>query len=315
MKNNYYKNLLEQYCKLKNLSPLTLQRHLLNLKAFAKRLGRKEITKQRLIDFIIYSQKKGWKPATTNSAISTLKVLCGLLYDRGDTEVDLSIGIHSLKVEPFNPILLTIEEIYRIINCPRTWGKYHKWIDRRKYDFFFEILARCGLRRAEAQHLRVQDFNFEDGTFRIIGKGRKIRTVPIPDIMKTKLYLWFLERKARPEDWVFMGTRGSKVGIVTFRDELKKRVWLLGISKRVHFHLFRHTWITEAIKANLSTEKIMGIAGHSSFKSYSRYIHLTARDYKDTIEKHPLNIVGEQIEPELPQISKLTFASNIGKPS
>ena len=315
MKNSYYKELLEQYCKLKNLSPLTLQRHLLNLKTFTKRLGRKEITKQRLIDFIIYSQRKGWKPATTNSAISTLKVLCGVLYDRGNTEVDLSTSIHSLKVEPFNPTLLTLEEVERIVDCPRVWGKYHKWIDRRKYDFFFELLARCALRRAEALHLRVQDFNFEDATFRIMGKGSKIRTIPIPEIIKTKLYLWFMERKARPEDWVFIGNRGGKAGISTFRDELKKRVQLLDINKRVHFHLFRHTWITEAIKANLSTEKIMAVVGHSSFKSYSRYIHLTARDCKDTIEKHPLNKIGIPTEPRSPQIQKIYLTANSEKPS
>lgn len=315
MKNSYYKKLLEQYCRIKNLSPLTLQRNLLNLKTFTKWLGRKELTKQSLIDFIIYSQDKGWKPATINSAVSTLKVLCSLLYERGDTEVDLATNIHTLKVEPFNPILLTIEEIERIINCPRVWSKYHKWVDRRKYDFFFELLARCALRRAEAQNLRVQDFNFEDGTFRIIGKGNKIRTIPIPDIIKTKLYLWFMERKARPEDWVFMGTRGGKVGIATFRDELKKRIQLLGINKRVHFHLFRHTWITEAIKSNLSTEKIMAVAGHSSFKSYSRYIHLTAQDCKDTMEKHPLNRIDSPTEPKSPQIQKIYLTANSEKPS
>ena len=290
--------MLEQYCKLRGLSILTLNKHLFNLGVFCKWLGRKDFNKEHLRGFVLYLLNKGWKPNTINSAISTLKILSQLLFDQGVVENDLSGCLKSVKVDPFNPILLTLKEVEAIITCPRTWGKYHKWIDRRKYDFFFEILARCALRRNEAINLKVEDFDFENGTFKVVGKGNKLRTIPIPSIIRAKLYLWFLERKAKPENWVFRGQSGGRAGISTFKGELKKRLEILGIHKRVHLHLFRHTWITEAIRANLPTDKIMKISGHSSFQTHLRYTHLVGEDCKDTIDNHPLNLLKTKLKIE-----------------
>ena len=293
MNKSLYKEQLEQYCKLGRLSSLTLDKHLFNLKVFCKWLGKKEFNKENLRSFIIYLQdNKSWKPSTVNSMISTLKILSRQLYDNGLAEHEFSYSLRSVKVEPFNPTLLTLKEVEAIINCPRNWGKYHKWVDRRKYDFFFELLARCALRRNEALSLRIGDFDFENGLLRILGKGNKVRTIPIPELMKTRLCLWLLERKAKVEDWVFAG-RNGKSGISTFRDELKKRVEIIGINKRVHMHLFRHVWGTEAVRAQLPAEKVMKIMGHSSFQNHLRYTHLVGEDLIDTINNHPINRVNQ----------------------
>ena len=314
IKSTTLKTGIEQYCKLRGLSALTLNKHWFNLKVFCGWLGRKEFNKENLRAFVLYLQDKGWKQNTINSAVSTLKILSQLLYDQGFIENDLSNCIKSVKVGPFNPTLLTLSEVEAIINCPRTWGKYHKWIDRRKFDFFFEFLARCGLRRNEAINLKSSDFDFESGIFKVIGKGNKLRTIPIPTVLGSRLYLWLFERKVTPEGWVFAGQSGGRAGISTFKNELKKRLEILGINKRVNLHLFRHSWITEAIKANLPTDKIMKISGHSSFQTHLRYTHLVGEDCKDTMDNHPLNIypqkekseqlVGENEKPSPVSISK-----------
>lgn len=212
---------LERYCRLKRLSPLTFKKHSFNLAVFCNWLGRKEFNKLNCQNFIIFLQDKGWKVNSINSAISTLKVLTQQLADNGDIEEDFSHKLKVLRQDPFSPILLTQNEVFAIINCPRVWGKYHKYIDRRKYDLYFELLACCALRRAEVLNLRVRDFDFTSNTFRILGKGRKVRTLPIPKLMREKLKIWVME-KGDYDNFIFSGSKGGRMGISTFRDELKK---------------------------------------------------------------------------------------------
>jgi integrase len=44
-----------------------------------------------------------------------------------------------------------------------------------------KLLYGCGLRLFECLQLRVKDFNFEAGILTIHGKGKKDRTVPLPE--------------------------------------------------------------------------------------------------------------------------------------
>jgi integrase/recombinase XerD len=298
-----YINRFLRFCEYRGLNPKTISRHRFNLTDFATWLGRKQIAKETLREFILYSknrkartnndlsQETGLSTYSVNSFVSSLKRFVYYLWaEEHFLAEDLSLSITSLPSKPFMPVLLTPVEIYAIINCRRKWGIYHSWVDRRKYDFFFEILACMGLRKFEALGLKIGDFDFEEGILRIVyAKGNKSRLVPIPEALGRRLKAWFEDRQANPTDWVFQSRKGTPVGYSTFVGELKKRANLLGIKKRVHMHLFRHCFITELIKAEAPALKVARIVGHSSLNSTMRYTHLVVEDLKGTIEQHPLN--------------------------
>jgi integrase len=190
-----------------------------------------------------------------------------------------------------------VEEIRAIINCPRKLDKYHSWVDKKPYNFFFELLACTGLRKFEAMGLKVQDLDFVERIIRVnTAKGNKARLVPLPRDLGRRLYFWFQERRAKPDEYIFQSTikKGRMVGYHTLVDELKKRARILGINKRVHLHLLRHSFITELIKADAPAMKVARIVGHSSLNTTMRYTHLVVEDLKDTIETHPLNKIKEE---------------------
>ena len=151
-----------RFCEYRGLDPKTIARYRFNLNSFADWLGKKQITKETLREFVLYSknrkprtnnglsQKTGLSIYSVNSYISTLKRFVYYLWAEEDAlGEDLTGAIRSLRPNTFMPVLLTPVEIYSIIKCPRTWGKYHKWIDRRKYDFFlrFWLGVVCGEQR------------------------------------------------------------------------------------------------------------------------------------------------------------------------
>ncbi|OGY24279.1 MAG: hypothetical protein A2172_00210 [Candidatus Woykebacteria bacterium RBG_13_40_15] len=286
-----------RYQRLSGKAPRTVERYKFDLRLFDKWLGTRNVNKESVTDFILYLKGRGYKAWTINSTVSALRVFIRYLYQEEKLlEEDFSYALKYQKTEPFNPDLLTNQEIEAILNFERKMSVHHKWFDGRKYTFAIEFLARCGLRVNELLSLKVADLNFQNRTFRVIGKGGKLRTIYIPSVIYLRLVKWILDRHARPEDWLFQGMKRNQMGYRSLVDELKKRVRLLGINKRVHPHLFRHCFITEAVKADITPAKLMKAVGHSSVQSYLRYTHLVADDIIDVFEEHPLNKFKEKIE-------------------
>jgi integrase len=55
------------------------------------------------------------------------------------------------------------------------------------YNLVVKILFGCGLRLFECLQSRVGDFNFDAGMLLVHGKGKKDRTVPIPETISPEL--------------------------------------------------------------------------------------------------------------------------------
>ena len=77
------------------------------------------------------------------------------------------------KRKTYIPVVLSREEIDAIVANL----KY-------PYDLVVKLLYGCGLRLFECLNLRIQSFNFEFSILTVHdGKGKKDRTVPLPQII------------------------------------------------------------------------------------------------------------------------------------
>ncbi len=82
-------------------------------------------------------------------------------------------GIVRAKRKPYIPVVLSRKEVDRIIALL----KY-------PYELIISLMYGCGLRISECISLRVHNFNFDMKILTIHdGKGKKDRTVPIPDVL------------------------------------------------------------------------------------------------------------------------------------
>jgi integrase len=86
-------------------------------------------------------------------------------------------GVARAKRRPYIPVVLSREEIELIF----------EHLDE-PIDLIAELLYGCGLHLFECLKLRVHCFNFDAGILTVHdGKGKKDRTVPIPQILVPKL--------------------------------------------------------------------------------------------------------------------------------
>lgn len=79
-------------------------------------------------------------------------------------------GVVRAKRKPYIPVVLSREEVDRIIHCLHD-----------PYALVVKLLYGCGLRLSECMKLRIHNFNFDHNLVTIHdGKGKKDRTIPLP---------------------------------------------------------------------------------------------------------------------------------------
>lgn len=181
------------------------------------------------------------------------------------------------------------------------------------YNLVVNVLFGCGLRLFECLQIRVGDFNFEAGMLLAHGKGKKDRTVPIPESILPELEAQikvvgklhdkdleagydgvFLEddiEKKYPKapkefinQWFFpqrsltkMEETGQMRRYHLHESELQKALyWAVRrakIPKKVTAHTFRHSFATHLLQANYDIRVIQKLLGHSSLKTTMIYTH------------------------------------------
>ncbi len=237
--------------------------------------------------------------STQNQAFNSLLFLFrhALKRDFGELR-DVPRAKKSLYV----PTVLSREEIDAILA-----HLYHP------YRLIVQLLFGCGLRLFECLQLRVRDFNFDAGVLTVHGKGKKDRTVPLPesvlpelkaqmervvDLLAKDLASGFagvflddaVEKKfpKAPKELIhqwFLPQRELTVVVETgerrrwhvHESNLQKALYLAvrkaRIPKRVTAHTFRHSYATHLLQAGYDIRTIQTKLGHASLKTTMIYTH------------------------------------------
>jgi integron integrase len=267
---------------------------------FLKNKPPEELSTADVKDYLTFlAVKCNVASSTHNQAFNSLLFLFrhGLKRDFGELR-----GVSRAKKSLYIPVVLSRDEIDAII------GELS-----HPFNLVVKLLFGCGLRQFECLQLRVRDFNFDAGVLTIHGKGKKDRTVPLPEAivpeLKSQIHaVATLHEKdlAAGYDGVFLDDAVEKkypkapkefvhqwffpMGKLTVAAETgERRRWHLHesdlqralypavrkarIPKRVISHTFRHSFATHLLQANYDIRVIQKLLGHSSLKTTMIYTH------------------------------------------
>ena len=142
----------------------------------------------------------------------------------------------------------------------------------------------CGLRKSEAQHLRIRDIDLANNAIVIHGKGGKIRIVPILDVgLAGDIKARLKALKGKPtEAWLVPNPQTEKPGepakpYGSIMKSLRTACEKAGVTKHVYHHLLRHTFGTTAMVSGMQQRSIQGMMGHGDSRTTERYTHLAAQ--------------------------------------
>jgi integrase/recombinase XerD len=179
------------------------------------------------------------------------------------------------KGRKFHIDLLTKEEVLSIAD------QCTKGVSGLRNKVLIIVLYRCGLRVSEVLGIRSSDYNQNEGTLRVIGKGNKMRIVGLDSQTQMNLDLWMLKRKELGINGVgnppiFCGISKQNIGqpiqTVYVRNLLKRLASKVGIEKRVTPHQLRHLFSHEMLSEGVGLHHIQRSLGHSAIATTSKYL-------------------------------------------
>jgi len=155
-----------------------------------------------------------------------------------------------------------------------------------------ELLYSSGLRRAEISGISMNDMNLEDGIVRILGKGNKIRIVPV-GAKAVEAIKKYIPARAEVEHIIdksalFLLTNGKRMSPGAVYHIVKK--YFKGIEDvgRSHPHMLRHSFATHLLDGGAEIRAVQEMLGHSSLRTTQRYTHVTVGRLKEAYDNaHP----------------------------
>ena len=195
---------------------------------------------------------------------------------------NIALGLPYPKIEKTVPHFLTISEFNRIIehfvlNVESSNGLRNLVL--------ILMLGLLGLRTATVIGLDIEHIDTETGLAWITEKGRRQRQLVLPKILNTLLEIYITEHHpgAGP---LFLSIRKKRISSRILQEIFRTVVDELGINKRLHARLFRHTAATHLNKV-AGTTITQAVLGHERRYNTLKYAHLNPDIYATYMKRHP----------------------------
>jgi len=196
-----------------------------------------------------------------------------------------------MKFKSDLPQVLSQKETERIFNVVIDKKEKNKYLFSRDYNMV-SLLYATGMRREELARLKITDINFDYNLLTVIGKGNKVREVPLGDnsMEELKEYLQlrkeFALSKEKPAPNIFLNRSGNSLSNRTVDRIIKK--FSKSVGSQFTPHTFRHSFATHMLENGADLMLIKEILGHSSLATTQKYTHVTAEKMKKVYNKaHP----------------------------
>jgi integrase/recombinase XerC len=142
-----------------------------------------------------------------------------------------------------------------------------------------EVLYGAGLRVSECCGLRLADCDLDRGLVTVVGKGSKVRRVPIGAPAVDALTAWvqrgraIFETTESPSDVVFLNRRGRALTPRDARRVLERHP--LPDGRAVHPHALRHAYATHLLEGGADLRAVQELLGHADLATTQIYTHVT----------------------------------------
>jgi integrase/recombinase XerC len=237
------------------------------------------ITRRLARDFIIEKQHTHER-STVGNHLAALRAFYRWLLRKGEISASPLTGLRSPKLPKKLPRFLTEPQMAALLQSPAKLheaGRLDAWT-RLRDQAILEFLYGAGLRVSELCALNYADIETSSGLLRVLGKGRKIRVVPVGNVAIEALrQLRLLTQNTGRDTPVFTTTAAGTERLYPRAVQLllKRHLAAAGLPPDLTPHKLRHTCATHLLDHDADLRLIQEQLGHASLSTTQIYTHVS----------------------------------------
>lgn len=224
-------------------------------------------------------QTTGRSRTTIARRATAARVFTAWLHRTGRVPTDAGAALGSPKKHKTLPPVLRADEAEALIRSAAARADDGTAVGLRDVAML-ELLYATGIRVGELVGLDIDDVDDERRVVRVLGKGRKERSVPYGVPAGRAVDRWLAD--GRPSLRVegsgpalFLGVRGRRIDQRAVRELVHRRIAEVPGAPDIGPHGLRHTAATHLLEGGADLRSVQELLGHASLATTQLYTHVT----------------------------------------
>ena len=283
--NQWIQEFIYEIETVRHFSEHTIRNYHLDLKGFNRFVKGETVDKQLIRRYLAFLQSNGASRRTVLRRLASIRSFFRYLLKEKKVAHNPVAEIETPKLARSIPQALSYEEVQELLKQPNT-ETLLGLRDRAILELFYS----SGLRVSELTFLNHVDCNFEKGSLRLRGKGKKERIVPLTQSVLRWItqYLHDPRRFAKESDAIFLNRLGRRLTPRSIDRLFKGYLQKSGLAHTITPHTIRHTIATHLLEKGMDLKTIQVLLGHSSLSTTTIYTRVSTRLKKEVYKKaHP----------------------------
>ncbi|UDY22633.1 tyrosine recombinase XerC [Nocardioides sp. Kera G14] len=284
--------------KERDLTPHSVRAYLgdiAGLLEHAARLGHSDIAEldlRTLRSWLAKQQSLGQARTTLSRRATAARVFTAWLARTGRIGRDVGSTLGSPKAHRTLPPVLRVDEAEDLIRAAAELADDGSAMGLRDVAML-ELLYATGIRVGELVGLDVDDVDHDRRVLRVLGKGRKERSVPYGGPAAAALDSWLV--RGRPQlvapgaaGALFLGARGRRIDPRAVRTLVHRRIADVPGAPDIGPHGLRHTAATHLLEGGADLRSVQELLGHASLATTQLYTHVSTDRLRRAFQQaHP----------------------------
>jgi len=271
----------------KGLSAHTIEAYQRDLAQFVeflevKKWALKEIQLPHLREFLASLRKRELSSRTLARKSSALRQFFRFLLRENKVKSDPTELLLVQVKQKRLPKHLTVDEMFRVISMAS--GDSDLGVRDRA---LLELWYATGTRVSEICQIQISDFDFQQKTVKVIGKGNRQRLLPVGEVALTWCrkyqdirHEWIRQAGLKEMDIFFLSPTGTQLSRQSVWKILRKYAKKAGIKRSVWPHMIRHSFATHILRNGADLRAVQELLGHRSISTTEVYTHLDIENLK-----------------------------------